>query len=210
MSKFEQRTIPAESLEVRSEEKGSKISGYGILYGRETLIWEDLYEIIHPGAASKILESNPDIRSAFNHDRNHILGRTKSGTLKLQEFKGGVRYTVDPPEAQWAKDLMQSIERRDIDGSSFTFAVDPQNEKVTKRDDGSYLREIFEFKAIGEVGPVSYPAYEGTSANVRSAKDIYDSYTADLRAQEEAAEIAERQRALSLRKKHLDLLEKEI
>lgn len=198
-------------LEIRSEQDAMpQIMGYGIVYGQETRIWDDLYEVIHPGAAKEILESNPDIRSAFNHSADKILGRTKSGTLILQEDAHGVRYEVIPPDAQWARDLMASIERGDIDGSSFTFGVNPQDEKITKRNDGTYLREIFRFSVIGEMGPVSYPAYEGTSTSVRSLQDEYDSFSEYLRAQENSVEIAERQRALAVRKRRLELLEKSI
>lgn len=197
-------------LEVRQSEEDAipQITGYGIVYGQEVRIWDDLYEIIHPGAAARVLATNPDIRSAFNHSRDKILGRTKSGTLVLTEDTHGVAYTVTPPDAQWARDLMASISRGDIDGSSFTFGVNPQDEKITKREDGTYLREIFKFSVIGEMGPVSYPAYEGTSANVRSLQEEYDSFAEYLRAQEDSDEIAGYQRALELRKKKLSLLEK--
>lgn len=198
-------------LEIRSEQDAvPQITGYGIVYGQETRIWDDLHEIIHPGAASQVLAANPDIRSAFNHSCDKILGRTKSGTLKLEEDNHGVRYVVVPPDAQWARDLMVSIERGDIDGSSFTFGVDPQDEKITKRKDGTYLREIFAFSIIGEMGPVSYPAYEGTSTNVRSLQEEYDSFAEYLRAQDNSDEIADRQRALAMRKRRLELLEKSI
>ena len=210
---FEKRVIPANNLEVRkSDDNKRTISGLGIVYGQVTRLWDDLYEVIHPGAASKVLGADPDIRSAFNHSPNWILGRTKAGTLELEETKEGVTYRATPPETSWAKDLQESIDRKDIDGSSFTFFVEPQDEKITKREDGTYLREIFTFGGIGEIGPVSYPAYEGTKAYVdgRSAKDLYDSYTAGLRAQPDADEIAERQRALSLRRRRLEVSDKEI
>lgn len=201
--KLEQRTVSAQSLEVRAEGEARKISGLGIVYNAETRLYEDLYEVIRPGAATAVLAGEPDIRSAFNHSRDHILGRTKSGTLELEETPEGVRYTVLPPDASWARDLMASMERGDIDGSSFTFGVDPQDEKVTKRDDGTYLREIFRLSALGEMGPVTAPAYPTTTANVRSAQDIYDSTTASLRAQDDAVKTAS-QRALELRNRKLN------
>ena len=201
--KLEKRTVSAQSLEVRSEGEGRKISGLGIVYGQETRLWDDLYEVIRPGAATAVLAGEPDIRSAFNHSGDHILGRTKSGTLELEETPEGVRYTVSPPDASWARDLINSMERGDIDGSSFTFGVEPQDEKVTKREDGTYLREIFRLSAIGEMGPVSYPAYETTTANVRSAQETYDSFAEQLRAQTDSDEIAS-QRALELRYRKLD------
>ena len=211
MSKLEMRTIPAEGLEIRAEQDGKikRISGYGIVYNRETQLYDDLYEVIRPGAASEFLATNPDIKCCLNHNPERIFGRTKSGTVKLEENSKGVKYTVKPPDAQWARDAIASIERGDIDGSSFTFAVLPQDEKVSKRSDGTYLREVFKIARIGEMGPVTDPAYLDTTAEAR-AKEEYETLTASLRAQENADEIAEHQRALDLRRKRLELKEKEV
>ena len=201
--KLEQRTVSADSLEVRAQGETRKISGLGIVYNQETRLWDDLYEVVRPGAATAILAGSPDVRSAFNHSRDHILGRTKSGTLELEETPEGVRYTVTPPDAQWAKDLMVSLERGDIDGSSFTFGVEPQDEKVTKRADGTYLREIFNLSALGEMGPVSYPAYETTTANVRSAQETYESFTEALRTQDASDKTAAKRQTHELRYKSM-------
>ncbi len=207
MTRLTLRTIPADELEIRAEQDGKvrKLTGYGIVYNREARIWGDLYEVIRPGAAREVLAKNPDIRCCLNHSDEKIFGRTKSGTLMLEENQRGVKYSAIPPDAQWANDALVSIERRDIDGSSFTFSVDPQDEKITKRSDGTLLREIFKFSRIGEMGPVTRPAYESTTAEFRSAKEEYDSLTANLRTQDNADEIAEAQRTLELRRKKLEL-----
>jgi hypothetical protein len=204
------RTIPAEGLEVRAGEDGKQktLTGYGIVYNRETHLWRDMYEVIRPGAASEFLKTNPDIKCALNHrPSNYLFGRTKSGTMKIEEDERGVKYTTIPPDAQWAKDAMASIERGDIDGSSFTFSVKPQDEKLTQRDDGTFLREIFKFSRIGEMGPVTDPAYLDTTAEAR-AKAEYDSLTAPLRTQGDAEKIAETKRTLDLRKRKLNLQSK--
>lgn len=206
MPKLQERIIPAEGLEIRAEQDGKvkKVSGYGIVYNRETRLWDDMYEIIRPGAAKKALKGNPDIKCALNHNRTQLFGRSKSGTAVFVEDSKGVRYEATPPDAQWAKDAMASIERGDIDGSSFTFAVEPEHEKIIKRKDGTYLREIIEISRIGEMGPVTDPAYVDTTAEAR-AKEEYESLTARLRTQDEADEIAETQRTLDLRRKRLEL-----
>ena len=211
MTKLQTRIIPAEGLEIRAEQDGKekRISGYGIVYDKETRLYNDLYEVIRPGAASKVLAKNPDIKCALNHDRRYLFGRTKSKTLTVAEDKKGVRYEAIPPDAQWARDAIASIERGDIDGSSFTFGVleGVEHEKITKRKDGTYLREIFQIDRIGEMGPVTDPAYADTTAEAR-AKAEYDSLTAPLRTQDKAAEIAEIKRTLDLRRKRLNLKSK--
>ena len=190
-------------MEVRAEGDERKISGYGIVYNRKAQIYSDLYEIIRPGAARKILESNPDIKVCLNHNEAQIFGRTKSGTATLEENQTGVKYSATPPDAQWARDAMASIERRDIDGSSFTFAVDTQGEKVTQQKDGTYLREIFEFSRIGEMGPVTSPAYQTTTAELRSAKEEYETLTANLETQDDIY-----QQTLETKRKKLELKNK--
>ena len=188
---LEQRVIPSEALELRAEtEEERRLSGYGIVYNRKSQLLGGLFrEVILPGAASEILQSNPDIQCAYNHDTKYLFGRTKSGTLTLEEDISGVRYTANPPDSQWAKDALISIQRGDIDGSSFTFAVDPDGEKWLEQEDGTYLREIHKFAAIGEMGPVSNPAYLDTTTNVRSIEEVYESNIARLRAQDEQCEI---------------------
>ena len=206
---MQMRMIPAIGLEVRTEGEGKEktLTGYGIVYDKETQLYDDLYEVIRPGAASEVLARSPDIKCALNHNLQYLFGRTKNGTVTIEEDAKGVRYTATPPDAQWAKDAMASIERGDIDGSSFTFGVKPQDEKLTQRDDGTFLREIFKFSRIGEMGPVTDPAYLDTTAEAR-AKAEYDSLTAPLRTQDDAEKIAETKRTLDLRKRKLNLQSK--
>ena len=207
---LKKRFVKTGKLEVRAEQDGKKkqIVGYGIVYNKKARIYDDLYEIIDPGAATEILKGIPDIRCRVNHERGKLLGRTKSGTLKLIEDEYGVKYIADPPDAQWARDVMESIERRDIDGSSFTFAVEPESETRTRQEDGTILRRIHKFARIGEMGPVEEAAYVETEAEIRSRQEEYDSLTACLRTQDDAEKIAENQRTLELRKKKLALQEK--
>ena len=201
--KLEQRTI-TNNLEVRQQDgKKGVIAGYGIVYGQRTQIYSDLYEIILPGAASEFLASEPDIRCCFNHDRNYILGRTKSGTLSVREDPNGVFYEVQVPDTQWARDLSANMERGDIDGSSFTFGVNPDGETVTKQADGTYLREIRKLAIVAELGPVTMPAYPTTTANVRSAQETYDSFTESLRTQDESDKIAAKRQTHELRNKFI-------
>ena len=210
MTILERREIPAEGLELRAEgDNGErKISGYGIVYNRKASIGGDYVEVIRPGAARKILENNPDIKCALNHNNIYLFGRTKSGTLDLEENQSGVKYTATPPDAQWARDALASIERGDIDGSSFTFAVAADGEKITRQSDGTILREIFELERIGELGPVSDPAYTQTSASVRSAEEARSACIASLQAQEKEADKKGCQAALDMLRKKLELKSK--
>lgn len=210
---LEKRYLPVSEVEIRTDhdEENEKrtISGYGIVYNKKTRIGDDFEEIIRPGAARKALQGNPDVKARFNHQIGTLLGRTKSGTLELEENQSGVKYTIYPPDTQVARDLMLSIDRGDIDGSSFTFKVAEGGEEVTRQQNGTILREIFELERVGEIGPVEDEAYLDTTAQVRSAEEAREAYIASLRAQEDEANNIDGQRALSLKKRKLELKEKE-
>jgi phage head maturation protease len=68
--------------------------------------------------------------------------------------------------------LIESIKRGDIDKSSFGFTIDyvyDSSERVTKREDGVYVREILKFEKIIEMSPVSsIEAYPTSQVKIRS------------------------------------------
>lgn len=143
-----------------------RIVGYAAVFDQ---LSEELWgfrEIIHRGAFAKTIHE-ADVRALINHDPNLILGRTKSGTLRLFEDDIGLRYEIDPPDTQSARDLMESLRRGDINQSSFAF--DPVRVEWSG-DVNDVRREIFEVQ-LYDVSPVTYPAYPQTSAEVRARAD---------------------------------------
>jgi HK97 family phage prohead protease len=54
-----------------------------------------------------------------------VLGRNKSGTLRLSEDNIGLHYQVDLPDTTYARDLAISMERGDVSQSSFRLPGDP-------------------------------------------------------------------------------------
>lgn len=202
---METRVLTIEATEMRVEGGGDtpkKIVGYAAVFNRKSENLGGFVEIIRPGAFRKALESS-DVRALFNHDPNFVLGRKASGTLTLEENQKGLRYEVTPPDTQIIRDLVISpIERGDVSGCSFSFNVAKDGDKWTEQND-MYLREISEISALGDVGPVTFPAYPSTTVNMRSTKDVYESNVAALRAQSEATEIEKRTRARRSRETRL-------
>jgi HK97 family phage prohead protease len=154
------------------------IEGYGAVFYRagdpatEFELFTDYYERILPGAFDDQLAG--DVRSLFNHDSNWVLGRTKSDppTLELSVDQVGLRYRVTPPDTQAVRDqVLAPIQRGDLDGSSFMF-FPVRTSWVQEHRDGREvsIRQIEKVSLI-EVGPVTFPAYKGTSAGVRAVGD---------------------------------------
>lgn len=121
-------------------------------------------EMIAPGAfRDAILVS--DVRALLNHEPSFVLGRKKTGTLKLWEDERGLAIDIDPPETQWASDLLVSIGRGDIDQMSFGFTV---GEDRWEEIDGETRRTILRVDELFDVSPVTFPAYPETDAVLRA------------------------------------------
>lgn len=163
----EVRTV-AFSIEERDDGKLGKIIGHAAVFDEETEIAGLFREKVAKGAFKDSIKAD-DIRALFNHDSNHVLGRNKSGTLKLTEDEKGLAIEVEPPDTQFARDLMTSIKRGDVDQMSFGFRV-LHDEWESGEGTGMDLRTLRKVQLF-DVSPVTFPAYEGTDVAVRSQED---------------------------------------
>ncbi len=169
---------------VSGEGEPAKIAGYAAVFDSQSEdlgYFQELREEIDPHAFDNVVAANPDVRGFFNHDPNCVLGRTTAGTLRLNVDARGLNYEIDPPDTQLARDLMVSLRRKDITGSSFSFAC--KRDQWTDNPDGSVTRRILEFDALYDVGPVTFPAYPAASSGVRS---LPDSMPGEMRSRFEA------------------------
>jgi len=174
-----------DALEVRAAVDGGErlIRGHGAVYDKLSVDLGGFREKFLPGAFTETIAKD-DIRSLRDHQPSMILGRNKAGTLTLTEDDKGVYYEVKPPDASYARDLLVSIERRDVTGGSIIFQVDKDGERWAV--DGKEVEAMDAFMAMfdGEknhkiersivkarlfdIGPVTFPAYPQTDVKVRS------------------------------------------
>lgn len=162
MSNLERRIIGCE-IEKRDDEK-PRIIGHAAVFNSVT----DLgffREKVAPGAFTKSIKED-DVRALYNHDSNYVLGRNTAGTLILAEDERGLKVEIYPPETQWAKDLLTSIERGDISQMSFGFTVDKESWERGDKNEPD-LRTLEAVK-LWDVSPVTFPAYPETDVAVRS------------------------------------------
>lgn len=204
---IEKRYLPGDASEIRveGEEGKRKITGYAAVYNRKSENLGYFEEIIRPGAFSEALK-NADVRALFNHDPNYVLGRTTNGSLTLEENSKGLKFIAEPPDTQWANDLMKTIERGDVNQCSFSFRVAKGGETWTEsNDDKPALREITKIDYLGDVGPVTFPAYPQTTVQARSALK-----EAGLDLDSLASVITRAQRGLKLTNSDRDLIDASI
>lgn len=160
------------ATEVRSAGP-KRIAGRAASYGsRATIKTKDgssFQETIKRGAFDRILASNPDVVCLFNHNSDHVLGRTSAGTLRLSADDMGLAFECDLPDSQYARDLHESIQRRDIAGCSFGFLLDPDDDEWDL-EGRTIVRSIKNFSKLIDVSPVTHPAYNDTSVSARYAE----------------------------------------
>ncbi len=162
------RAIQAEFRIQQTENEPLKIIGYAARFNELSEEMLGMREKIAPGAFTEAIGKS-DVRALWNHDPNYVLGRTKNGTLQIREDEHGLFYEVTPPDAQWARDLVESIKRGDVDQSSFAFTVD-----VEQWDESGnpVVRTIVKVRELFDVSPVTYPAYPTATSGVRSLQDV--------------------------------------
>lgn len=180
---MERRTMNLKELRVTDHQEDEKtvrmIEGHAAVFNQwsETLggFFPFKERVLSGAFKETILED--DIRALFNHDANYVLGRNRSGTLFLNEDEDGLKVSVIPPDTQWARDLLVSIDRGDISQMSFGFIV------VSDRwgtEDGIDVRELIKVKLF-DVSPVTFPAYPQTDVGVRSALESYERHKEEAR-----------------------------
>jgi len=197
-NEIERRYFPVEELRAITDEAGLRhITGYAAVFNS---LSEDLgyfREKIDPGAFAETINSD-DIRALKNHNSDYVLGRNKSGTLTLSEDQRGLKIDVMPPDAQWARDLMVSIDRGDIDQMSFGFQTVSDRWEIVDEKEVRTLMKVRLF----DVSPVTFPAYPDTEVGLRSLEAY--------RGENESNKADEALIGLSIRRRRLKIKEREM
>jgi HK97 family phage prohead protease len=151
--------------------------GYGACFwngeaGTQYALAPGLRERIMPTAFDRCLRERQDVRGLFNHSADLLLGRTASGTMRLVVDGRGLRYEIDLPDTQIGRDVATSIERGDLSGSSFSFRIVKQTFSMSSAPDAEDDIRLIEDVDVYDVGPVTFPAYEATTAGMRALGEL--------------------------------------
>lgn len=168
---LEKRTIPVSDAELRVEPDGNggRLTGYAAVFGERSCDLGGFTEVIRRGAFRDAL-ADSDVRALFNHEPDNLLGREGNGTLRLTTDDRGLRYSVDLDDTDLSQFVRQKVRRGDLTGSSFTFSV-PENGDSYESRGGQLVRTVEEVERVGDVGPVTFPAYQGTEVSARAREE---------------------------------------
>jgi HK97 family phage prohead protease len=157
------------------KKKSKKIIGYASVFNSDSQDLGGFIERINPNAFDNVIEDNQDVRALFNHNADlGVLGRTTSGTLRLSVDEKGLKYEIDAPDTQLARDLIASMERGDITQSSFGFTISENGDSWDEDSEGRTIRTISQVDTLFDISPVVFPAY--TLADSSVALRGFDNY----------------------------------
>lgn len=171
MPAIERRSASTE-FQVRAKPDGTGgtayvVEGHAAVFNRLSKNLGGFVEEVDPSAFDRTLGDNPDTRALKNHDANLLLGRTRSGTLRIGKDSLGLPYEYDSPDTSYARDLIVSMERKDTTQSSFGFYVTRNGDVWGQTDDGFPKRTLVGVSIHdGDVSPVTYPAYDDTDSGL--------------------------------------------
>ncbi len=167
MKKKEIRTFDITNLSTRdvTENNSRIVTGYAAVFNSRTLLWEGLEEVISPVHFRRHYQiRTSDVYLIMTGGK--VLGRKKSGTLRLEEDERGLKFEVELPNTTDANNLIESMSRGDIDQCSFGFIP---TEETWDYNTDPVLRTVNEVELF-EVSIVSLPAYEDTEATLARSK----------------------------------------
>lgn len=182
-SMHEVRTITAK-VQVRTIGEGDDaqqvIEGYALKFNQWSNnlgFWVPVIERIMPNALDNADMS--DVKCLFNHNADMPLGRNtvqkgQPGNLQLNIDNIGLHYRCVPTDTSFSRDLIANIQAGVVNQCSFAFELpdDSDNPDVPSydvqynEDTGTYEATVNRFKAILDVSPVTFPAYDDTEVAV--------------------------------------------
>jgi HK97 family phage major capsid protein/HK97 family phage prohead protease len=168
-------------------------------------VWEGRFmERIAPGAFRKTIEENRDrMRILFQHGQDPVVGDKPLAPIEeLGEDEVGGFYAGRMLDTSYNRDIIPGLKADPPQyGSSFRFSVvkedfDQKAKRSAHNPEGLPERTVKEAR-VYEMGPVTFPAYAGATAGVRSLTDIY-ALKRFVREPDKLADILESMRAEAL------------
>jgi HK97 family phage prohead protease len=181
-SKEPEIRVNATSFEIRAEGDGMTFTGYASVFNSPSQDLGGFIEYVAPGAFKRSLQSRNEVKLLWNHDAGEPLASLRGGSMQLVEDDRGLKVTATLPQTSRGRDVAELLRTNVIDSMSFGFNVI----KDTWSRDGQ--TRTLDSVRLFEVSIVSFPAYEATTAQVRSQPTINPDQLADALLKLESGE----------------------
>lgn len=167
------RAVPFEVTSFTDIPTGYRFEGYAMMWDMPARInsWEGEFdETIKRSAPRKSIKERTPVMQ-FDHGRHPRFGSIPLGNfVDIREDAQGLRTIGELHRDEFWSPLHEALRSGSIKGMSFRFDV--VKEKWGVNGEGIQTRDLVEIK-IMEMGPVVFPAYNETTASIRSRESIY-------------------------------------
>ena len=164
-------------VEVRSNKV--VIDGYVNAVERASKILYDtrgqFIERIRSGVFQKALERADNVRVLLDHEQDRELADTKSGKAKLYEDNIGLRAIVEIDDAE----VIQKAKEHKLRGWSFGFLCNKEDRKTNEEGIEERIVRDLDLLEVSIIDDKKYPAYIGTSIEMRDDKVNVVEYRTD-------------------------------
>ena len=149
---------------------GLTLEGYAAVFNVRARIednYGDFDEVILPGAFDAALRAKTPVLM-FDHGKHPLIGRMPLGVITdTSSDSRGLHIRARLSDNWLVQPVRDAVHDRAVTGMSFHFNASG-GDKWERRGSDVDLRTIHNFAAVYELGPVVFPAYEPTTATVRS------------------------------------------
>jgi len=159
---------------------GLTFEGYAAVFNSPTRVdslWEGTFdEVIKRGAFARTLaERSPKLM--FEHGRHPLVGQMPLGVIQdAREDAKGLFIRARLSDNWLIQPVRDAVRDGAVDGMSFRFSVPEGGDQWKDRKGQPKLRTLLDID-VPELGPVVFPAYEPTTASVRSLVERLDDFT---------------------------------
>ena len=170
------RSVPFEVTRTDGGD-GLTLEGYAAVFGRSAMIPDrggEFEEQIAPGAfADSLARKTPVLM--FEHGKHPLIGTMPLGRIETAREDGKGLFISARLSDNWLiQPVRDAVRDGAVDGMSFRFTSPGEgDQRWEKRDGQPDLRTLLRV-SCAELGPVVFPAYEPTTASVRSLLDEFD------------------------------------
>lgn len=172
-NRFIDEPVKIETRDLGNGEKADFIIGRGIVFNKwsHTLMGKrddgstfTFVEKIEPRAIEGL-----DLQNVVCMvDHKITIGKRNKGTMDITITPDAVEYSVKVPNTTDGKNAIENVRNGNLEGSSFQFLTPEKGGDIWDKSVTPYQRTVTKFSRVTEMGPVTYPAYQDTTAAVRS------------------------------------------